>query len=213
MFFKKVKYLFTTKGDTFFLINQYLSNNNNLMNILDKHGLFNPIFCYHPSLNISGNCRMCLIEVNNRPKPIVACTTLYDNNIQLNLNSIYTQMAQESVMELLLINHPLDCPICDQGGECDLQENALAIGAIKGRFFFRKRGVLDSFISPIVTTTFTRCIHCTRCIRFISEISKDTFLGMLGRSKKATIGSYTLKKRNISSIHSNIVGLCPVGFI
>ena len=183
------------------------------MNVIDKYGFSNPIFCYHPNLSISGNCRMCLIEVANRPKPIVACTSLFDSSINFNLNSSYTKIAQEQVMEFLLINHPLDCPICDQGGECDLQDNALKIGSYKNRFFFKKRGVFDIFISPLITTVFTRCIHCTRCIRFSTEISKENNLGMLGRSKYSRIGTYNNKNKKLSSLYTNIVGLCPVGFL
>jgi len=186
------------------------------MNILDVYGYFNPIFCYHPSLSISGNCRMCLIEVANRPKPIVACTAIYDTLTFLNPISSYTKKAQEQVMEFLLINHPLDCPICDQGGECDLQDNSLRVGTTKSRFFFKKRGVNDIYISPIVSTVFTRCIHCTRCIRFLSEIENISFLGFLNRSNHSHISSY----RHVAvcpdvatkvATSGTLAHVCPVG--
>ena len=212
-FNKQQKNLFSTMGvkqDA--MLNNLTTSNNNIMNILDFNGLNNPIFCYHSALSISGNCRMCLIEVANRPKPIVACTALYEPSLYVNEKSPYTKKAQEYVIEFLLINHPLDCPICDQGGECDLQENALKKGSDKSRFFFNKRGVNNVYLSPLIQTAFTRCIHCTRCVRFNHEVSKEINLGMLGRSMSSTIGTYTKKKKKISNINSNIVALCPVGW-
>jgi len=195
------------------MLNNLTSSNNNIMNILDANGLTNPVFCYHSALSISGNCRMCLVEVANRPKPIVACTAMYEPSLYINEKSPYTKKAQEHVIEFLLLNHPLDCPICDQGGECDLQENALKKGSDKSRFFISKRGVNNTYFSPIVQTAFTRCIHCTRCVRFDAEISKDSNLGMLGRSNSATIGTYSSKLKKISNINSNLVALCPVGWL
>lgn len=184
---------------------------NNLLNVLDATGLYNPVFCYHPSLGIAGNCRMCLVEVANRPKPIVACTALYENNLYTNIYSSYTKKAQEHVLEFLLLNHPLDCPICDQGGECDLQDNALKFGGLKSRFTQKKHSTVNFFISPLIQTVFTRCIHCTRCVRFVNEISSESFLGMLGRSVHSGISTYTTKAQECSSLTSNIAALCPVG--
>jgi len=195
------------------MLNNLTSSNNNIMNILDSNGLTNSIFCYHSALSISGNCRMCLVEVANRPKPIVACTAMYEPSLYVNEKSPYTKKAQEHVIEFLLLNHPLDCPICDQGGECDLQENAFKKGSDKSRFIFNKRGVNNSYLSPVIQTAFTRCIHCTRCVRFDNEVSRNGLLGMLGRSNSATIGTYSNKIKKVSNINSNIVALCPVGWI
>lgn len=169
-----------------------------------------PRFCYHDKLSIAGNCRMCLIEVEGSPKPLIACATSLGNNMSILTNSILVKKAREHVLEFLLINHPLDCPICDQGGECDLQDQSIVYGSDKGRFVELKRSVEDKDLGPLVKTVMTRCIHCTRCVRYMEEIAGDGVLGTMGRGKDTEIGTY-LKTSFISEISGNVIDLCPVG--
>lgn len=169
-----------------------------------------PRFCYHSKLSIAGNCRMCLVELNNGIKPVIACATSISSNIEIVLDSLLVKRARENVLEFLLINHPLDCPICDQGGECDLQDQTLMFGSDRGRFREMKRSVEDKEMGPVVKTIMTRCIHCTRCLRFSEEILGVRDLGMIGRGSESEI-----KMNNVffldSELSGNIVDLCPVG--
>lgn len=169
-----------------------------------------PRFCYHEQLSIAGNCRMCLIELNNGIKPIIACATNISNNIEIILDSLLVKKARENILEFLLINHPLDCPICDQGGECDLQDQTIMYGSDRGRFKEMKRSVEDKEMGPIIKTIMTRCIHCTRCIRFSEEILGINNLGIIGRGSSSEI-----KMNNLffldSELSGNIIDICPVG--
>jgi len=176
-------------------------------------GINIPHYCYHKSLSISGNCRMCLIELANSPKPIVSCSMSAKSSLMNNkifTNSPLVKKARENVLEFLLLNHPLDCPICDQGGECDLQDQSFFFGLSKKRFYNFKRIVTDKNIGPIVKTVMTRCIHCTRCVRFASEIAGIDDLGMFGRGMNSEIGTYVTKTFQ-SELSGNIIDLCPVG--
>ncbi len=169
-----------------------------------------PRFCYHEKLSIAGNCRMCLVEMNNGIKPVIACATNISANIEIALDSLLVKKARENVLEFLLINHPLDCPICDQGGECDLQDQTIVYGSDRGRFKEMKRSVEDKELGPVVKTIMTRCIHCTRCIRFSDEILGIRDLGVIGRGSSSEI-----KMNNVffldHELSGNIVDVCPVG--
>ncbi|GFT33628.1 NADH-ubiquinone oxidoreductase 75 kDa subunit, mitochondrial [Nephila pilipes] len=173
-----------------------------------------PRFCYHERLSIAGNCRMCLVEVEKSPKPVAACAMPVMNGWRVKTNSDMTRKAREGVMEFLLINHPLDCPICDQGGECDLQDESMAFGSDRSRFqdiyYTGKRAVEDKNIGPLVKTIMTRCIHCTRCVRFGSEVAGVDDLGTTGRGSDMQIGTYVEKVLE-SELSGNIIDLCPVG--
>lgn len=169
-----------------------------------------PKFCFQDNLKIAGNCRMCLVEIKNSPKPVASCAITVMENMEIFTNSSLIKKAQESILEFLLLNHPLDCPICDQGGECDLQDQILNFGSDKTRFFEFKRGVEDKNFGPFIKTIMTRCIHCTRCIRFINEFSNVDFLGTIGRGKSTEISFY-LQKNFTSEFSGNIIDLCPVG--
>jgi NADH dehydrogenase (ubiquinone) Fe-S protein 1 len=176
----------------------------------DSVGVDVPRFGYHERLSVAGNCRICLVEVQKSPKPVVACARPVSPNIVIYTNTPLVRKAREAVLEFLLLNHPLDCPICDQGGECDLQEEARAFGSDRGRNFDGKRSVEDKECGPVIKTIRTRCIHCTRCVRFGIEISGTYSLGTLNRGTNTEIGNYITKISN-SPILSNVVDLCPVG--
>lgn len=173
-----------------------------------------PRFCYHERLAVAGNCRMCLVEVEKSPKPVAACAMPVMKGWRIKTNSEMTRKAREGVMEFLLVNHPLDCPICDQGGECDLQDQAMAFGSDRSRFtdvnFMGKRAVEDKDIGPLIKTIMTRCIHCTRCIRFASEIAGVDDLGTTGRGNEMQVGTY-VEKLFLSELSGNVIDLCPVG--
>lgn len=170
-----------------------------------------PRFCYHERLKIAGNCRMCLVEVSpGPPKPQASCALPVAEGMVVKTDSPMVKKAREGVMEFLLINHPLDCPICDQGGECDLQDQAMAYGSGKSRYQEGKRSVQDKFMGPLVKTQMTRCIHCTRCIRFITEIAGVPELGAFGRGEHMEVSTYVEKSLS-SELSGNIVDLCPVG--
>jgi NADH-quinone oxidoreductase chain G len=173
-------------------------------------GIDIPRFCYHEMLSVSGNCRMCLVEVEKSPKPVASCALPVTNNMQIYVDSPLVKKARENVLEALLLNHPLDCPICDQGGECDLQDQTKVFGGDFSRFFFNKRGVEDKECGPLIKTIMTRCIHCTRCVRFGSEIAGIDFLGTLNRGGSTEIGGYISGIFN-SEISGNVIDLCPVG--
>ncbi len=167
-------------------------------------------FCFHERLAIAGNCRMCLVEVEKLPKPIASCAMPVGDGMVVHTKSPKAQKAQKGVMEFLLINHPLDCPICDQGGECDLQDQAMAYGFDRGRFEENKRAVRDKDFGPLVETHMTRCIHCTRCIRFLTEIAGVEELGATGRGEDMEITTY-IERALTSELSANIIDLCPVG--
>nr|QDA21770.1 NADH dehydrogenase subunit 11 [Proschkinia sp. SZCZR1824] len=190
-----------------------INNKVSLIAYLIANGISIPHYCYHNELSISGNCRVCLVELENSMKPVVSCATnasvvLHNTNIYH--DSALVKKARENILEFLLLNHPLDCPICDQGGDCDLQDQSMFFGFTKRRFYKFKRVVSDKNLGPIVKTVMTRCIHCTRCVRFIKEIAGVEELGMFGRGYKSEIGTYV----NIalsSELSGNIIDICPVG--
>nr|YP_009164896.1 NADH dehydrogenase subunit 11 [Pseudoperonospora cubensis]AKZ29834.1 NADH dehydrogenase subunit 11 [Pseudoperonospora cubensis] len=169
-----------------------------------------PKFCFQENLQIAGNCRMCLVEIENSPKPIASCAMPLMPNMKIFTDTPLVQKARESVLEFLLINHPLDCPICDQASECDLQDQTMIFGSDRSRFFFNKRGVEDKYCGPFIKTIMTRCIHCTRCVRFANEICGVDDLGTTGRGNKTEINFYYPKIFN-SEFSGNLVDLCPVG--
>jgi len=173
-------------------------------------GFHVPRFCYHELLSIAGNCRMCLVELANSIKPLASCVTPLTPNMVIFLDTPLVLKARENVLESLLLNHPLDCPICDQGGECDLQDQAFKFGSDTSRYNFKKRGVKNKNFNVLVSTIMTRCIHCTRCIRYSSEIIGNEGLGLLNRGSKTEVGNYTSKILS-SEIMGNIIDLCPVG--
>ncbi|XP_036318118.1 NADH-ubiquinone oxidoreductase 75 kDa subunit, mitochondrial [Rhagoletis pomonella] len=173
-----------------------------------------PRFCYHERLAVAGNCRMCLVEVEKSPKPVAACAMPVMKGWRIKTDSEMTRKAREGVMEFLLMNHPLDCPICDQGGECDLQDQAMAFGSDRSRFtdinHTGKRAVEDKNLGPLVKTVMTRCIHCTRCVRFACEVAGVEDLGTTGRGNDMQIGTY-VEKLFLSELSGNVIDLCPVG--
>ncbi|XP_021754957.1 NADH dehydrogenase [ubiquinone] iron-sulfur protein 1, mitochondrial-like [Chenopodium quinoa] len=169
-----------------------------------------PRFCYHSRLSIAGNCRMCLVEVEKSPKPVASCAMPALPGMKIKTDTPIAKKAREGVMEFLLMNHPLDCPICDQGGECDLQDQSMAFGSDRGRFTETKRAVVDKNLGPLVKTVMTRCIQCTRCVRFASEVAGTEDLGMLGRGSGEEIGTY-VEKLMTSELSGNVIDICPVG--
>ncbi|KAI1506202.1 NADH-ubiquinone oxidoreductase 78 kDa subunit mitochondrial precursor [Biscogniauxia marginata] len=183
-----------------------------LIQACEKAGVTIPRYCYHEKLMIAGNCRMCLVEVERAPKPVASCAWPVQPGMVVKTNSPLTHKAREGVMEFLLANHPLDCPICDQGGECDLQDQSMRYGADRGRFheIGGKRAVEDKNIGPLIKTSMNRCIHCTRCIRFANDIAGAPEMGSTGRGNDIQIGTY-LEKNLDSEMSGNIIDLCPVG--
>ena len=169
-----------------------------------------PRFCYHERLSIAGNCRMCLVEMEKSPKPIASCAMPATEGMNIKTNTLMVEKARKGVMEFLLANHPLDCPVCDQGGECDLQDQSLYYGFDKSRFKENKREVKDKYMGPLIKTIMTRCIHCTRCIRFATEVGGVTELGAIGRGENMEITTY-LEKSMDSELSANVIDLCPVG--
>lgn len=186
------------------------TNSKSIINYCENIGINVPHYCYHPNLSISGNCRMCLVELKNSPKPVVSCAMNILNNMEIYTDSPLVKKSREGILEFLLLNHPLDCPICDQGGECDLQDQSYVFGVHKKRFFNFKRVVINKNIGPIVKTVMTRCIHCTRCVRFANEISGVNDLGTFGRGANMEIGTY-VNKLFKSELSGNVIDLCPVG--
>ena len=176
----------------------------------EEAGVEIPRFCYHERLSIAGNCRMCLVEMEKAPKPIASCAMPVGDGMVIKTNTETVKKARNGVMEFLLINHPLDCPICDQGGECDLQDQAMAYGFDHSRFSENKRAVADKELGPLVETHMTRCIHCTRCIRFSTEVAGVEVLGATGRGENMEVGTY-VEAAISSELSANIIDLCPVG--
>ena len=181
-----------------------------IMDVANRAGIFVPHFCYHRKLSIAANCRMCLVQVEKAPKPLPACATPVTNGMKVWTHSDQAVDAQKGVMEFLLINHPLDCPICDQGGECQLQDLAVGYGASGSRYEEEKRVVVNKNLGPLISTDMTRCIHCTRCVRFGTEIAGIMELGMIGRSEHAEIITFVGKTVD-SELSGNVIDLCPVG--
>src|ERR1700730_11956171 len=189
-----------------------------LLQACEAAGAEIPRFCFHERLSIAGNCRMCLVELVGSPKPVASCAWgvrdcrpgPHGQPPMVNTKTPMVKKAREGVMEFLLINHPLDCPICDQGGECDLQDQAMAYGVDAGRYHENKRAVEDKYLGALVKTMMTRCIHCTRCIRFATEVAGVPELGAIGRGEDMEITTY-LEQAMISELQGNVVDLCPVG--
>ena len=169
-----------------------------------------PRFCYHEKLSIAGNCRMCLVEMEKSPKPIASCAMPAAEGMVLKTNTEKVKKARKGVMEFLLANHPLDCPVCDQGGECDLQDQSMYYGIDKSRFKENKRYVPEKYMGPLIKTQMTRCIHCTRCIRFATEVAGVPEIGAIGRGEDMQITTY-LEKAMESELSANVIDLCPVG--
>jgi len=185
-------------------------NGMTVMQACEQAGTEIPRFCYHEKLSIAGNCRMCLVEMEKAPKPIASCAMPAAEGMVIKTNTDKVKKARKGVMEFLLINHPLDCPICDQGGECDLQDQAMYYGFDKTRYEENKRAVRNKNMGPLVKTIMTRCIHCTRCVRFSTEVAGVDDIGLLGRGENAEITTY-LEKTIESELSGNVIDLCPVG--
>src|SRR6476620_2319087 len=191
-----------------------------LLQACEEAGAEIPRFCYHERLSIAGNCRMCLVELKGAPKPIASCAwAVKDCRPGPNgepptvlTKSPTVQKARNGVMEFLLINHPLDCPICDQGGECDLQDQAMAYGYDRSRYAENKRAVPDKELGPLVKTSMNRCIQCTRCVRFSAEVAGVEELGAIGRGEDMEITTY-LEQAMTSELQGNVIDLCPVGVL
>jgi len=173
-------------------------------------GIHIPRFCYHELLSVSGNCRMCLVEIENAEKPAASCVTEVENGMSILSNTPFVLKARENVVEALLLNHPLDCPICDQAGECDLQDQVKKHGSNYSRYFFKKTSVEDKYCGPLIKTVMTRCIACTRCVRYTSEIAGLDFYGTLNRGGNTEISPYVPSFFK-SEISGNVIDLCPVG--
>ncbi|GAB6053665.1 NADH-quinone oxidoreductase subunit NuoG [Magnetospira thiophila] len=176
----------------------------------EQAGIEIPRFCYHERLSIAGNCRMCLVEMERAPKPVASCAMPVGEGMVIKTNTEAVRKMRQGVMEFLLINHPLDCPICDQGGECDLQDQAMAYGCDRSRYAENKRAVADKDFGPLVKGIMTRCIHCTRCVRFVTEVAGVPDMGGIGRGEHMEISTYVEKALG-SELSGNVVDLCPVG--
>ena len=176
----------------------------------EKAGIEIPRFCYHEKLSIAGNCRMCLVEMEKSPKPIASCAMPAAEGMNIKTNTAFVEKARKGVMEFLLANHPLDCPVCDQGGECDLQDQSMFYGVDKSRYKENKRSVPEKNMGPLIKTQMTRCIHCTRCVRFATEIAGVPEIGAIGRGEDMQITTY-LEQSVQSELSGNVIDLCPVG--
>ena len=176
----------------------------------EQAGVEIPRFCYHEKLSIAGNCRMCLVEMEKSPKPVASCAMPAADGMVIRTNTEKVEKSRKGVMEFLLANHPLDCPVCDQGGECDLQDQSMFYGIDKSRFKENKRYVPEKYMGPLIKTQMTRCIHCTRCVRFATEVAGVPELGAIGRGEDMQITTY-LEKAMESELSANVIDLCPVG--
>ena len=176
----------------------------------EKAGVEIPRFCYHEKLSIAGNCRMCLVEIEKSPKPVASCAMPATEGMNIKTNTTLVEKARKGVMEFLLANHPLDCPVCDQGGECDLQDQSMFYGLDLSRYSENKRVVKEKYMGPLIKTQMTRCIHCTRCIRFATEVAGIDEIGAIGRGEDMEITTY-LEKAMESELSANVIDLCPVG--
>lgn len=194
-------------NDVSYFVKDY---NQTIFQFCFSKGIYIPCFCYHEKLSIAGNCRICLLEVND--SMVVSCAIPLAEEMIIFTDNLRVKHSREGIVEFLLVNHPLDCPICDQGGECDLQDIALFFGSDKGRFYeYSKRSVSNiSFCGPLVKTVMTRCIHCTRCVRFLNEILGVFDLGVIGRGISMEIGTF-IENHFDDALSANIVDLCPVG--
>ena len=181
-----------------------------ILQACEQAGAEIPRFCYHEKLSIAGNCRMCLVELEKSPKPVASCAMPVSEGMNIKTNTEKVEKARKGVMEFLLANHPLDCPVCDQGGECDLQDQSMFYGIDKSRYKENKREVPEKYMGPLIKTQMTRCIHCTRCIRFATEVAGVTELGAIGRGEDMQITTY-LEKSMESELSANVIDLCPVG--
>src|ERR1700729_1967003 len=189
-----------------------------LLQACEQAGAEIPRFCFHERLSVAGNCRMCLVEWVGAPKPQASCALqvkdIFPNKdgtpAKINTTSAYARKAREGVMEFLLINHPLDCPICDQGGECDLQDQAMGYGVDTSRFAENKRAVEDKYLGALIKTSMNRCIQCTRCVRFSAEVAGAPEMGATGRGEDMEITTY-LEQALTSELQGNLVDICPVG--
>ena len=183
----------------------------NVLQACEAAGKEVPRFCYHERLSVAGNCRMCLVEIEKAPpKPFASCAYPVAEGMVVHTDTPMVKAARRGVMEFLLINHPLDCPICDQGGECDLQDQAVGYGRDTSRYDEHKRAVKDKNLGPLVKTVMTRCIHCMRCIRFATEIAGVSELGATGRGEGMEVGTY-VEKALTSELSGNLIDICPVG--
>ena len=182
----------------------------NVLQACEEAGFEIPRFCYHERLSIAGNCRMCLVDMERAPKPIASCAMPAADGMVISTESERVKQAREGVMEFLLVNHPLDCPICDQGGECDLQDQAMGFGGDSSRYTENKRAVEEKHMGPLIKTEMTRCIHCTRCVRFATEVAGVPELGAIGRGENVEITTY-LEQTLASELSANVIDLCPVG--
>ncbi len=180
-----------------------------LIQACELAGVEIPRFCYHERLSVAGNCRMCLVEMERAPKLIASCAMPVGDGMIIRTDTPAVEKARQGVMEFLLINHPLHCPICDQGGECDLQDQAMAYGYDRSRYAENKRAVPDKYMGPLIKTIMTRCIHCTRCIRFATEVAGVEDIGLLNRGERVEIT--TLERAINSEMSGNLVDVCPVG--
>lgn len=189
----------------------YVKKDISVLEALSFLGLRIPRFCYHEALSIAGNCRICLVEIDSAMKLVASCAQPILANMQIFSNTTKVLKTRENILESLLINHPLDCPICDQAGECDLQDQSRVFGGIFSRHIFSKRGVENKSIDPCIKTIMTRCIHCTRCVRFAAEITGKTFLGTLNRGRFTEIGGFISHFQDSSEVSGNVIDLCPVG--
>ena len=187
-----------------------VENGSSLIQACEAAGREIPRFCYHERLSIAGNCRMCLVEVEKAPKPVASCAYPVADGMVVRTDTPTIREARRGVMEFLLMNHPLDCPICDQGGECDLQDQAMGYGRDSSRYAENKRAVKDKYLGPLVKTVMNRCIHCTRCIRFSTEVAGVSELGATARGENMEVGTY-VEKALTSELSGNIIDLCPVG--
>lgn len=193
-------------NDFEFLVKPHIS----ILDACKYAGINIPRFCYHETLSISGNCRMCLVEIEGLEKPLASCVAEVDEGMSIWVDTPFVKKARENVIETLLLNHPLDCPICDQAGECDLQDQTKNFGSSYSRFFFKKKGVEDKYCGPLIKTIMIRCITCTRCVRYAAEVAGVEFFGTINRGSGTEIGAY-LPKIFDSEISGNVIDLCPVG--
>jgi NADH dehydrogenase (ubiquinone) Fe-S protein 1 len=187
-----------------------VNSNMSILQACESAKIVVPRFCYHERLSVAGNCRMCLVEISKAPKLVASCAMPVVQNMVVFTDSLVVKKAREGVLEFLLVNHPLDCPVCDQGGECDLQDQTMIFGSDRSRFREYKRAVEDKQCGPLIKTVMTRCIHCTRCVRFANEVIGLPALGTSGRGNSIEIGLY-IKKLFTSELSGNIIDLCLVG--
>ena len=190
-----------------------LQKDYSIFEICKFFGIKIPHFCYHESLSIAANCRLCLVEIIDREKFIASCSSRLENNMVLATKGYSLFKARENILEFLLLNHPIDCPICDQAGNCDLQDQSKKFGTFQNKYHFNKRGVDDKNMNIFIKTIMTRCINCTRCVRFNEELNEESTLGTLNRSSGSEIGTYFFKENIFSNLSGNLIDLCPVGAI